>query len=377
MKDILFLKGTFDVQDHLWYDQDFKSTNSTSAEYVYPVLIDTTDFDNWSIPSFVDTTKTKILFIQTKECGFASKTGDELTWLSKITYRYKLNLLLITSDHLIQDKFDNLLKQGRIKDNFKVKAFTYFKNTLWFHDYFKNIDEVFKLSLGNNKNKKEFHFLNFNRVTKKHRVCIFGELMTNPYLTGKFITSLGHNVNIRNVDYINEVETVLENFYNGKQRLLEFFKTYNPTTHYTYDETDLENSKAANLNVDAHNRSFVNIVTESSYEDNFIFLTEKTFKPIYCAQPFILIGNPHSLKKLRELGFKTFSQWWDESYDEELNFTKRYKKIVKLMEDISSWSLDECLDITQQMEEVFIHNFNILISKTEQNEVKKLLRELI
>jgi hypothetical protein len=373
MEKILFTRSNFNVQDHLWYDQDFKITNSTSTEYVYPVLIDTIDFDNFSIPDFLNADKVKTVFIQTKECGFASKTGDELTWLSEIAHQYKLDLLLITSDHLIQDKFDNLLKQGRIKNNFKVKAFTYFKNTLWFHDYFKNIDEVFKLSLGNNKNKKEFHFLNFNRVTKKHRVCIFGELMTNPYLTGKFITSLGHNVNIRNVDYINEVETVLENSYNGKQRLLEFFKTYNPTTHYTYDETDLENSKAANLNVDAHNKSFVNIVTESSYEDNFIFLTEKTFKPIYCAQPFILIGNPHSLKKLRELGFKTFSQWWDESYDEEADFTRRYEKIVKLMEDIASWSLDKCLDITKQMEEVFIHNFNILTSKTEQDEVKKLL----
>ena len=373
MEDIIFLKSTFDVQDHLWYDQDFKITNSTSAKYVYPVLIDTVDFYNWSIPSFIDTTKAKILFIQTQECGFASKTGDELTWLSEIAHQHKLNLLLVTSDHLIQDKFDNLLKQGRIKNNFEVKAFTYFKNTLWFHDYSKNVDEVFKFSLKSNKNKKEFYFLNFNRVTKKHRVCIFGELMTNPHFTNKFITSLGHNVNIRNVDYIREVETVLGDFYNGKQRLLEFFKTYNPTSHYTYDETDLETDKSANLNVDAHNRSFVNVVTESSYEDNFIFLTEKTFKPIYCAQPFILIGNPHSLKKLRELGFKTFSQWWDESYDEELNFTKRYKKIVKLMEDISSWSLDKCLDITQQMEEVFIHNFNILISKTEQNEVKELL----
>ena len=373
MEDIIFLKGTFDVQDHLWYDQDFKITNSTSAKYVYPVLIDTVDFDNWSIPSFIDTTKAKILFIQTQECGFASKTGDELTWLSEIAHQYKLDLLLVTSDHLIQDKFHNLLKQGRIKNNFKVKAFTYFKNTLWFHDYSKNIDEVFKLSLENNKIKKEFYFLNFNRATKKHRVCIFGELMTNPYFTNKFITSLGHNINIRNVDYVNEVKTAIEDSYNEKQRLLEFFKTYNPTTHYVYDETDLENNKAANLNVDAHNKSFVNIVTESSYEDNFIFLTEKTFKPVYCAQPFILIGNPHSLKKLRELGFKTFSQWWDESYDEELNFTKRYKKIVKLMEDISSWSLDKCLDITQQMEEVFIHNFNILTSKTEQDQVKKLL----
>jgi len=373
MKDIEFLTTSFNVQDYLWYDQDFKVIDRTDKACIYPILVDEINISTYTPPSYLDLNITKLLFIQTHECGFASKSGVELIRLSELASQYKADLLLITSDHLIQDKFNTLLREGRIKNNFKVKAFTFFKNTLWFRDYSKNIDEVFKSSLESNKNKKEFHFLSFNRVTKKHRVCIFGEFMTNPYFIGKFITSLGHNVSINNVNYINEIETVLEDSYKGKQRLLEFFKTYNPATHYIYDETDLENNKAANLNVDAHNKTFVNIVTESSYEDNFIFFTEKTFKPVYCAQPFILIGNPYSLKKLKELGFKTFSQWWDESYDEEENFTKRYEKIVRVMEDISSWSLDKCLDVTKQMEEVFIHNFNVLIDKTEQNEVKKLL----
>lgn len=369
MKNIKFLKTDFNIQDYLWYDKDLITVEQTDEKSIYPVLLDEIDISTYRIPTYLNLDKTKVLLIQTHECGFASKSGKELRQISKLAFEYGVDILLITSDHLIEEKFNNL----PVEDNFKVKAFTYFKNTLWFHDYSKKIDEIFKSSLESNKNKKEFHFLSFNRVTKKHRVCIFGEFMTNPYFTGKFITSLGHNVSINNVNYINEIETVLEDSYKGKQRLLEFFKTYNPVSHYTYDETDLENNKAANLNVDAHNKTFINIVTESSYEDSFIFFTEKTFKPIYCAQPFILIGNPYSLKKLKELGFKTFSQWWDESYDEEVDFTKRYEKIVRVMEDISSWSLDKCLDVTKQMEEVFIHNFNVLVDKKEQNEVKELL----
>ena len=373
MGSIKFLTTNFNVQDHLWYDKSFEIVDCTSENCIYPVLVDEIDLSSFTIPDFLDLSKTKILFLQTHECGFASKSGDELIQLSKLVSQHGLDLLLITSDHLIQQKFDKLLQEGRIESNFKVKAFTFFKNTLWFRDYSKKIDEVFKASLENNKIKKDFHFLNFNRSTKKHRICIFGELMTNSYFKDKFITSLGHNVNIKNVNYVNEVKSVLNKYYEGRQRLLNFFENYNPTSHYVYDETDLENNKATTLNIDAHNRSFVNIVTESSYEDNFIFFTEKTFKPIYCAQPFIIIGNPYSLKKLKKLGFKTFSQWWDESYDEEVDFTKRFEKIIKVMEDISTWSLDKCLDITKQMEEVFIHNFNVLIDKKEQDEVKKLL----
>lgn len=375
MENIKFLTTNFNVQDHLWYDKSFEIVDHTSENCIYPVLVDEIDLNNFTIPDFLDLSKTKILFLQTHECGFASKSGNELIQLSKLSSQHGLDLLFITSDHLIQEKFDKLLQEGRIENNFKVKTFTFFKNTLWFRDYSKKVDEIFKASLENNKIKKDFHFLNFNRATKKHRICIFGELMTNPYFKDKFITSLGHNVNINSVNYVNEVKSVL-NYYKGKQRLLDFFENYNPTSHYVYDEADLENNKATILNVDAHNRSFVNIVTESSYEDTFIFFTEKTFKPIYCAQPFITISNPYSLKKLKELGFRTFSQWWDESYDEEIDFTERFEKIVKVMEDISTWSLDKCLDVTRQMEDVFIHNFNTLIDRVEQDEVKKLLHQL-
>ena len=43
------------------------------------------------------------------------------------------------------------------------------------------------------------------------------------------------------------------------------------------------------------------------------------------------------------------------------------------MEEIASWSLERCLDVTKQMEDVFIHNFEVLNNKTEQEEVKNLL----
>lgn len=376
MINVVFLENGFDVRGHLWWDTTFTVINKAKGEFIYPVLIDTLDTDNYLIPDYISKSKGKVLFIQTHECGFASKSGEELEWISELVSKHELNkerFLLVTSDHLIEDKFNTLLKAGRITDNFTVKPFTYFKNTLWFRDYLKRDDGIFKSSLESNKKVKQFHFLNFNRATKKHRICIFGELMTNPNFNGKFITSLGHNVCIQDINYVEEVKTVLNEHYKNRTKLIEFFKSYNPKTHFTYDETDLENSKAANLNVEAHNNTFVNIVTESSYEENFIFFTEKTFKPIYCAQPFIILGNPHSLKKLKELGFKTFSQWWDESYDEETDFTVRFSKIVKLMEEIASWSLERCLDVTKQMEDVFIHNFEVLNNKTEQEEVKNLL----
>ena len=44
--------------------------------------------------------------------------------------------------------------------------------------------------------------------------------------------------------------------------------------------------------------------------------------------PFFVVGNPHTLKKIKRLGFKTFSMLWDESYDNELDLNTRIEKII-------------------------------------------------
>ena len=60
----------------------------------------------------------------------------------------------------------------------------------------------------------------------------------------------------------------------------------------------------------------IHIVTETSFEENELFLSEKIIKPIVMYQPFIVLGPMGYLKRLKGYGFKTFSDFWDESYDE-------------------------------------------------------------
>jgi hypothetical protein len=205
-------------------------------------------------------------------------------------------------------------------------------------------------------------------------LALFAELMTNDKLKDKSIKSLGAAHNKYPLEFFNILTSNLDESYkHSKKRLLEFYLNYDASKHYVYDEGDLENNKAANLNKQAHSVTFLNIVTESLIDDRSIFYSEKIYKPIYCAQPFVLIGNPLSLKKLKELGFKTFDKWWDESYDNEKNFTKRFEKIVDTLMEISSWDIDKRYQVTQEMEETLKHNFNIMISN---DEVIKLFKSL-
>ena len=89
----------------------------------------------------------------------------------------------------------------------------------------------------------------------------------------------------------------------------------------------------------------VNIVSESQARDLMIqmkpphpvrFLTEKTFKPMTYGMPFMVFGNRHSLQRVRDLGFKTFPEWFDESYDEEDNFMKRLEAMLDAYEKFLS-----------------------------------------
>ncbi|NBP58832.1 hypothetical protein EBU71_20265, partial [bacterium] len=60
------------------------------------------------------------------------------------------------------------------------------------------------------------------------------------------------------------------------------------------------------------------------------------------------------------LGFKTFGEFWDESYDDELNHEQRLIKIFKVIDTIDSWSLEWCRDFLVKMQPIFEHNIEVL-----------------
>ena len=111
-----------------------------------------------------------------------------------------------------------------------------------------------------------------------------------------------------------------------------------------------------------HKTSFLHLISETFFykEYEVRFFSEKTFRPILSLQPFIMISHSHTLNKLKEFGFKTFSDWWDESYDMEEDDSKRINKIFELIEYINTKSLDELKDMYISMIPTLQHNFDLL-----------------
>ena len=52
-----------------------------------------------------------------------------------------------------------------------------------------------------------------------------------------------------------------------------------------------------------------------NYRGPWPFITEKTYKPIYMQHPFMVYGHSNTLARLRELGFVTFDNLFNEAYD--------------------------------------------------------------
>jgi hypothetical protein len=92
---------------------------------------------------------------------------------------------------------------------------------------------------------------------------------------------------------------------------------------YGGDEfTGYYTDKFLNLN------SFINVVGETLYNNQDIFITEKTFKCILIEQPFICLSSQYFHKHLSDLGFKLYEEIFDYGFDCELELEDRVDGII-------------------------------------------------
>jgi hypothetical protein len=80
--------------------------------------------------------------------------------------------------------------------------------------------------------------------------------------------------------------------------------------------------------------TYFSVVTETVYEYPYSFRTEKIWKPIAMAHPWIAVANAGYYRDIRRLGFKTFGHVIDESFDSIEDNQHRIEKIAQVVEDL-------------------------------------------
>ena len=94
-----------------------------------------------------------------------------------------------------------------------------------------------------------------------------------------------------------------------------------------------------------------------------MMITEKVFKAFLTKNIFLLYNTPGSLKYLKELGFKTFSNVFDESYDDIKDDYDRAEFIVKEVKRFSKLSRTNLTKIYKECENILNHNFDHFINQ--------------
>jgi hypothetical protein len=108
---------------------------------------------------------------------------------------------------------------------------------------------------------------------------------------------------------------------------------------------------------------FCDVVTESRFAQPTANYSEKVFQPMWYKKPFILAAPPYTLQVLRDEGFKTFSDFWDESYDECEIHEERILKLLKVIECIDDHSIEELKEMYEKMKPILLHNYNLVKEK--------------
>jgi len=180
--------------------------------------------------------------------------------------------------------------------------------------------------------EKKFDFLYLNKLKKRHRETLWYKLREGDLLSKSLITFHG----------------------------LEPQHKLPP--EYELPWVDRNNYPKIGFDQDVYEKPYndcaVSIVSESDVTG--LFITEKVYKPLMAGQIFVVQGFHGILAKLRSMGFETFGEHIDESYDEEPDHDKRCDMIRSTLEKIKQLDYKELYANT---EKVRTHNQKVFFDK--------------
>jgi hypothetical protein len=196
----------------------------------------------------------------------------------------------------------------------------------------------------------KFLYLNLNRIPRVHRIYLLAELLkADLFDKGLNSYNLRSNPSYKVEQYFNYVIGAYDpKLITYAQRL---FKNESEVV-----DVDTTNNLAGNINLDICARTFVYLTTETLVDPGTLFISEKLWKPIIVGQPFILLGGNGVLQYIKSLGFKTYSEWFDESYDTATSLKEKINIIINNLNKYKDKTVEELKTIREQMKPICQYN---------------------
>jgi len=268
----------------------------------------------------------------------------------------------------------NLLDESNIKtycNEHQITPINVFSFPMFEYDFCNYNDSQNKLDYVINQTNiqyKEKYFSSLSRVTRQHR-AIGTFLLCHSGVQDKVLIS--HN-KINNTNILNPL---IEKNIANKKLITRWVKQL----PLTVDQQNFNINWASNYipYENIHHQTLFQVVNETlvnNYNNESMFYSEKTFRPIKCFQPFIIFGQKGCNKFLENIGYKTYTDWFNLDFDNEDDYIERYIKLIDSVKHVckklDQMSNEEKINWKFKNADVLIHNYNTL--KTSQYTVNKL-----
>ncbi len=290
--------------------------------------------------------------------------SKELDSISEWVYENKIENLTVYCTEYLSDK--------------------YYKNV------YKNLDlkhlDVLTLTISKNISKRKDHYfskkINYETIKKKFIIPTWRYDPVRHFLVSYIVKQDIHHDSHLSFYYNIQSETMIKNmwfnqvefefkFPNFLSNIIEGNEKINNISPITFDA---DNTKPVydhrlypnydkRFNVIKSHRpekyydeAVISIISESRFTQPWPNISEKTLNSIIMLKPFIMVAAPGTLAMLKEMGFKTFGDYWDESYDSIIHNDERLIRICETIKNISQMPLEDLVKMYKDMEHILYHN---------------------
>jgi hypothetical protein len=228
--------------------------------------------------------------------------------------------------------------------------------------------------------------LNLDVIRPKRFLC-FNRSMNRPHRLAIAYIALKYNLLENSIfSFVTNKSQIIKKelgvYYANESNLNEMVKAIDKLIPYEIDTHHLSPLEkqgfqtVTNYKKEFYINTYMHITSETEFNTNTSpFFSEKTWRPILNLQPFIYVGNPHALKKLKELGFKTFSPFIDESYDLIEDHTLRLPAIEHEISRINSLPIEELHKWYYSIKDILIHNQQHIRNFKDYNPYEEVFKD--
>ena len=236
------------------------------------------------------------------------------------------------SEH-VQDGRIGLLTSGELEPGWNYcKTDCYFSNIV---EYTENKSAQLQGAL-DYKPYRPYEFLMLNGRLRPHRKWLIDGLRSKGLLDHALWTNLGSSVEMGFTSVLAPGPTEPIRFLPEQYEIPRAVPNLEKE-HSGFVKHGLFNNTWGDAIVNhlCYTDTWFSVVTETIFDYAHTFRTEKIWKPILMAHPFVVAANSGYLRDLRNAGFQTFGHLIDESYDQIDCPSTRAERIIATVGSIS------------------------------------------